>query len=102
MNLEERMALPSHLHGARHYAALHPLPIEDLLRLAEGKPVKESWRVRLRRAWCALVGHDLVIDRWHPADSFTWFSEKNYEIHLGCRRCPHVQVLDPKEAPEVP
>ena len=102
MNLEERMALPSHLQFAKHYAALHPPPVEDLMRLAEGKPVKESWRVRLRRFWCSIVGHDLVIDRWHRAGDMHWFTGNRYEIHMGCRRCPHVQVLDPRETPEVP
>jgi hypothetical protein len=95
------MKLPSHLHPARHYAALHPLPVEDLLRLAEGKPVKESLGVRLRRLWCSIVGHDLVIDRWHAKGDINWFENNRYEIHMGCRRCPHVQVLDPREVPEM-
>lgn len=53
MNLEERMKLPEHLHFAHHYAALHPLPVEDLLRLAHGKKVKEPLKVKLRRLVCA-------------------------------------------------
>lgn len=102
MRFAERMRLPEHLRFARHYAALHPLPVEDLLRLAAGKPAKESWQVKLRRAWCALVGHDLVIDRWHAKGDIAWFTNNRYEIHMGCRRCPFMLTLDPHEAPEIP
>jgi hypothetical protein len=59
--------------------------------MAEGKKVREPLSVKLRRLWCAIVGHDLVRDIWQNQRS-----PFEYEFHVGCRRCPYVRVEQPE------
>jgi hypothetical protein len=101
MKLQYLMQLPEHLRFARHYAALRPLSVDNMVRLVHGQSVKEPLRVRLRRLWCLVLGHDLVTDRWHRKGDTDWFRNKRYEIHIGCKRCPFVLTLDPNEIPEL-
>ena len=82
--------LPEHLRAARHYAARHPVSVYNLLRLAQGKQPREGLSVKLRRLWCLVVGHDLVRDIWRNKDG-----PSDCELHVGCRRCPHVYVVPP-------
>lgn len=100
MTNEELAQLPPHLWNARGYAARHPASVQELLELAETGKTKWNWREALRRIWCSLRGHDLTTDRWVNADNPRWFEEQDYEIHLACKRCPFVQVLNPKDTPE--
>jgi len=99
MTSEEQTALTQspHLWSGRNYHARNPLPAAELLRLARdgGLSLRRKIREVYRRALCSLKGHDMVLDRWHRADNLQWMQDGDYEIHLGCRRCPHLIVLPP-------
>lgn len=63
-------------------------PVEDLLRMAEGRPVRVPLRERWRRVVCAIFGHQTVIDRWVPARLGS-----SWEHHVGCLRCDRLVTL---------
>jgi hypothetical protein len=85
-----------HLHGGRNYHATHPISAQQLLNLVRGYNIKVNLREQLEQLKCRLFGHDLVLDRWVRADNAMWFRDLDYEIHLGCRRCPFMLVLPPE------
>jgi len=85
-----------HLHNGRNYQATHPISAQKLLALVKGQQPKLSWRERWEHLKCQLFGHDLVMDRWVRADNPMWFKDLDYEIHLGCRRCPFLLALPPE------
>ena len=98
-DLELLQSGAGHLLNAKGYDARNPVPVEDLLRMAKGKPRKVPLNERWRNLVCFIKGHDLATDRWHSEDG-GWFLRGDYELHLACRRCRFVLVLDPKETPE--
>jgi hypothetical protein len=87
--------MEKHLQHARHYAALHPMSVTNLLRLAEGKRPKRTIKEQFRILICKLIGHNLIVDYWVKDDP-NCFSNKQYELHLGCTRCPFIATKKPK------
>lgn len=87
---------PLHLWNGRNWTARHPLSAQGLLELAKGRKPRVPLKDRFRRLWCVLKGHNLVTDRWHNAINPNWFEEKDYELHIRCRRCSFLLTLDPK------
>ena len=59
------------------------------------KNYKRAFLKFLRWARCFLFGHRMVIDYWRSAQNQNWLKDKDYELHIGCRRCPKFRTEKP-------
>ena len=41
------------------------------------------------------LGHQMVTDTWRNAKNPNWYKEKDYELHIGCQRCPKFYTEKP-------
>lgn len=49
----------------------------------------------LRQVRCLFLGHQIVMNTWRNVKNPNWEKEKDYELHIGCRRCPKFYIRKP-------
>ena len=85
-----------------NYYRIYPYSVDELLSVVERGRL--PWKRRLKEWWaktmCALKGHVMSEDRWAHVANPNWREEGDYEIHLGCCRCPHLVTLPSSFEPE--
>jgi len=71
--------------------------LEDVLkRIITGKKNYKSKITNFfKRARCFFLGHQMVSDYWKRDDNPNWFEQKDFEYHIGCRKCPEFRIEKP-------
>ena len=44
---------------------------------------------------CFILGHKETKDIWRNGENPNWREEKDFEYHVGCRRCPKFEIQKP-------
>ncbi len=74
--------------------------IEKLLELMNEytggkKNYKRIWKEFLLWLRCFIFGHQETKDIWRNGANPNWYKEKDFEYHVGCRRCPKFSTEKP-------
>jgi len=56
------------------------------------KRMFKEWLLHVR---CFFQGHQMTKDIWRSGTNENWYEEKDFEYHVGCRRCPKFYTEKP-------
>lgn len=86
------------MRGNSYYSrTILSVPVSEIFNeaLSGKKNYKREFFDFLRRVRCFFIGHRITNDVWRNKKNLNWLKEKDYEWHIGCRRCLKFYIRKP-------